>query len=54
MFFIDFILIYTIIYLGFYKIMVIAKAEYDLSYASNDNDDTPPPYSSPKNPLGKP
>jgi hypothetical protein len=54
MFFIDFILIYTIIYLGFYKIMVIAKAEYDLSYANNDYDDTPPPYSSPKNPLGKP
>lgn len=43
MFVIDIILIYTIIYLGFYKSMVIAKEEYDLSYA--DNDETPPPYS---------
>ena len=52
MFVIDIILIYTIIYLGFYKTMVIAKEEIDLSYASND--ETPPPYSSPQNPLSKP
>jgi len=43
MFVIDVILIYTIIYLGFYKTMVLAKEEFDLSYADNDNDETPPP-----------
>ena len=43
MFVIDIILIYTIIYLGFYKTMVIAKEEYNLSYAAND-ETPPPPY----------
>ena len=56
-FIIEIMLFYSLIYYGFYRSVILVKMEldeikHDTSYA--DNDEIPPPYTSPQNPLCEP